>query len=184
MSESFEQLLEDFESQRLPPVRDWNPLKIRDMDLEIDFDGVWHYRGTPFSRRDVAALLATVLSREGDEYFLMSPTEKLRIRVVDVPFIVTDFEVSGDARAARLILDTSVGLKARVDADHPLSMRVPVGRSEAVPYAVIERGIEARFARGAYYRLIDAGATHDVAGTTCFGVWSAGTFFPLGEVTW
>src|SRR5690606_29155449 len=67
----------------LPPVDKWNPPLSGDLDMQIRRDGSWWYQGTPIERPALVRLFASILKREGDDYFLVTPVEKWRIRVDD-----------------------------------------------------------------------------------------------------
>ena len=69
-------------SKRGPaPVHLWNPPFCGDIDMEIRRDGTWFYLGTPIGRPALVRLFSTILKREGDAYFLVTPVEKVGIRV-------------------------------------------------------------------------------------------------------
>ena len=57
----------------LPPVHLWNPPFCGDLDIRIARDGTWFYLGTPIGRPALVRLFSTVLKREGDSYFLVTP---------------------------------------------------------------------------------------------------------------
>jgi hypothetical protein len=90
----------------LPPVESWNPPFCGDIDMEIKRDGTWFHEGTPIGRRGLVKLFASILIREGDKYFLVTPVEKVGIRVEDAPFIAIDFEAEGKGRAQKLTFQT------------------------------------------------------------------------------
>jgi uncharacterized protein len=180
----FEAFLESLSEQSLPPLSRWRPTQVRDMDLIIDADGQWHYQGTPFQRQDLVRLLSSVLVREGVEYFLVSPMEKFRITVEDVPFLATDFEVSGDEAGLRIIFNTNVEFKVPLDGDHPLTMRRAPGEGPLVPYLTVRDNLEARLVRSVFYRLVTLGEERDAKSGREFGITSNGEFFVLGDVTW
>ncbi len=65
----------------LPPVHQWNPERHADIDMRIARDGTWFYQESPIERERMVALFSTILLREEDDYFLITPVEKLRIQV-------------------------------------------------------------------------------------------------------
>lgn len=150
------------------------------MDLLIDARGQWFYQGGSFQRQDLVRLLSTVLVYQDGEYFLLSPAERLRIRVEDVPFLATDFEVADTGDGQQVIFDTNVGFKAPLDEHHPLRMRAAPGSTVEVPYVEVRDGIEARLARSVFYRLVELGEERQCADGRRFGIASGGRFFPLG----
>jgi hypothetical protein len=85
--------------RKLPPVDQWNPEFCGDIDIRIARNGSWYHEGRPFLRPSLVRLLSSILKREGDDYFLVSPVEKMRIQVEDVPFIavgMTQEEADGE----------------------------------------------------------------------------------------
>jgi hypothetical protein len=83
---------------KLPPVHLWNPPFCGDLDMEIRRDGTWFYEGTPIGRKPLVRLFSTILKREDDKFFLVTPVEKVGIRVEDAPFVAVDFEAAGASR--------------------------------------------------------------------------------------
>src|ERR1700694_1117021 len=81
-----------------PPVHLWNPPFCGDLDMRIAADGTWYYLGTPIGRPALVKLFASVLKREGDKYFLVTPVEKVGIMVEEVPFLAVELKVAHDAR--------------------------------------------------------------------------------------
>ena len=98
----------------LPPVHLWNPPFCGDLDMRIARDGTWFYQGTPIGRAPLVRLFSTILKREGDRYFLVTPVEKVGITVEDAPFVAVDFDRKGDD----LIFRTNVGDEVRADAEN------------------------------------------------------------------
>src|SRR3982074_2838434 len=85
-----------------PPVHLWNPPFCGDLDMRIASDGTWFYLKTPIGRPALVKLFASVLKREGDKYFLVTPVEKCGIVVDDAPFLAVELKVEqGDRGRAR-----------------------------------------------------------------------------------
>ena len=84
----------------LPPVHLWNPEFCGDLDMRIARDGIWFYLGTPIGRFELVKLFSTILRKDGDEYFLVTPVEKVGITVDDAPFVAVDFDAAGEGRDA------------------------------------------------------------------------------------
>jgi len=162
-------------SRGLPPVHLWDPPFRGEIDMRIARDGKWYYLGSPIERPELVRLFASILKREDDRYFLVTPVEKVGIAVDDAPFVAVDFEVSGKGRDRVLTFFTNVGDSAVAGPDHPIRMRQGGGRGEPAPYVLVRPGLEARIDRKSFYRLVDLGTHHD----GWFGVWSSGQFFPL-----
>src|SRR5262249_13758322 len=77
----------------LPPVHLWNPPYCGDIDMRIASDGTWFYQKAPIGRAALVKLFASVLKREGDRYFLVTPVEKCGIAVDDAPFLAVELQV-------------------------------------------------------------------------------------------
>lgn len=159
----------------LPPVESWNPPFCGDLDIRISRDGTWFYLGTPIGRPELARLFSTILKREGDQYFLVTPVEKVGIRVDDVPFLAVDFDVTGDGMSQVLSFATSMGDRAVAGPDNPIRVTRDADTGEPATYVHIRAGLEARIDRKSFYRLVEIGAHHD----GWFGLWSGGAFFPV-----
>lgn len=82
----------------LPPVHLWNPDFCGDIDMRIARDGTWYYLGTPIGRKPMVKLFSTIIRRDGDDYFLITPVEKVGIKVDDAPFVAVAVDVEGRAR--------------------------------------------------------------------------------------
>lgn len=163
----------------LPPVHLWNPPFCGDLDMRIARDGTWFYLGTPIGRPGLVKLFSSILRKDGDKYFLVTPVEKVGITVDDAPFVATDFT---DARAGPeqvLTFTTHVGDSAVAGLDHPIRVVRDPETGEPSPYVLIRANLEALIDRKSFYRLVDLGVHHDIDGLSWFGVWSSGTFFGI-----
>lgn len=163
---------------KLPPVHLWDPPFCGDLDMEIRRDGTWFYEGTPIGRAPLVRLFSTILKREGDAYFLVTPVEKVGIRVVDAPFVAVDFEAAGAGAAQVITFETNVGDTVVAGPDNPIRV-VRDASGEPSPYVLVRDGLEALIDRKSFYRLVDLGEGHCHAGTDWFGVWAGGQFFPI-----
>ena len=159
----------------LPPVHLWNPEFCGDLDMRIARDGTWFYLGTPIGRPELVRLFSTILKKEGDKYFLVTPVEKVGITVDDAPFVAVDFDVSGLGRDQTLTFSTNVGDAALAGPEHPIRVVRDKETGEPSPYVHIRADLEALIDRKSFYRLVELGAHHD----GWFGIWSSGEFFPV-----
>jgi len=164
----------------LPPVHLWDPPYCGDLDMEIRRDGTWFHEGTPIGRAALVRLFSTILKKEGDAFFLVTPVEKIGIRVEDAPFVAQDFEVTaGNTGPDQVVcFTTNVGDSVAAGPENPIRVvRDPGG--EPSPYVHVRAGLEALIDRKSFYRLVDLGEAHAVDGEDWFGVWSGGVFFPI-----
>ena len=159
----------------LPPVEKWNPPFCGDLDMQIRRDGTWFYEGTPIGRIELVKLFASILWREEDKYFLVTPVEKVGIKVEDAPFVAVDFERHGEGDAQTLEFVTNLDDRALAGPDHPIRVIRDPETGEPSPYVLIRRNLEALIDRKSFYRLVDIGVHHE----GWFGLWSGGEFFPV-----
>lgn len=163
----------------IPPVHLWNPPFCGDLDIRIARDGTWFYLGTPFGRPELVRLFSTILRKDGDKYFLVTPVEKVGITVDDAPFVAVDFDVTGQGQAQTLTFHTNVGDQTTASPDAPIRVIRDPETGEPSPYVLVRSNLEALIDRKSFYRLVDLGTHHPVDGTDWFGLWSGGTFFPI-----
>lgn len=157
------------------------PIDCGDLEMRIARDGTWFYRGSPIGRLPLVKLFASVLRREADgRYWLVTPAERGRIEVEDVPFLAVAMTVEGEGRDQRLIFRTNLDEFVTAGADNPLRVETAAS-GEPVPYILVRDGLEARLARPVFYELVELGTEEPIGEATRFGVWSGGVFFRLGE---
>ena len=140
------------------PVESWNPPLIGDMDCCIKRDGSWLLDGRPLSNEKMLRLFSTVLKKEGEEYFLVTPVEKWRIEVEDLPFLVVELEIDKRGSDDQIIrARTNVGDWVSVDTSHPLfsSPISAIDETQAIPYVLIRNGLGARFNRNCFLQLAE-----------------------------
>jgi hypothetical protein len=161
------------------PVHLWNPPFCGDLDIRIARDGTWFYLGTPIGRKPLVRLFSSILKREGDSYFLVTPVEKVGITVDDAPFVAVDFTAEGAGPEQRLTFVTNVGDGAAAGPDNPIRVARDPATGAPSPYVLIRRNLEALIDRKSFYRLVEVGSELEVDGVRQFGVWSDGAFFPF-----
>lgn len=147
--------------------------------MRIARDGTWFYLGTPIGRAPLVKLFSSILRKDGEKYFLVTPVEKVGITVDDAPFVATDFDVTGAGTAQVLTFTTHVGDTAVAGPEHPIRVDRDPETGEPSPYVLVRANLEALIDRKSFYRLVDCGAHHDVDGQSWFGVWSSGQFFSI-----
>ena len=162
-----------------PPVHLWNPPFCGDIDMRIRRDGVWFHEGTPIGRPGLVRLFSSILKREGDKYFLVTPVEKVGIIVDDAPMLAIDFTATGTGTDQVLTFTTLTEDVVVASAANPIRiLRDPVS-GEPAPYVLVRANLEALIDRKSFYRLIDLGAQSLHEGQSWFGLWSDGAFFPV-----
>jgi hypothetical protein len=162
-----------------PPVHLWNPPFCGDLDIRIAGDGTWYYLKTPIGRPALVKLFASVLKREGDKYFLVTPVEKVGIVVDDAPFIAVEMKVEEGANGRVLHFRTNVDDWVACDRDHALRFEPEAGTGGLKPYLHVRRDLWAKVSRPLFYDLVELGEERDVDGQRMFGVASSGEFFVM-----
>lgn len=171
----------DSGSKGAPPVHLWNPPFCGDLDIRIASDGTWFYLGTPIGRAPLVRLFASVLKREGDRYFLVTPVEKIGIVVDDAPFLAVEMQREDTASGQRLLFRTNVDDWVACDAEHALRFERDAVSGGLKPYLHVRRDLWAKVTRALFYDLVELGEERDVDGESMFGVASGGAFFPMSR---
>ena len=164
---------------KYPPVEKWNPPFCGDLDMRIAADGTWFYLGTPIGRPALVRLFSTVIKREEGRYFLVTPVEKIGIRVEDVPFLAVELEIENRGARQNLIFRTNVDDVVRCDAEHRLRFEPEEGTGGLRPYLHVRRDLWARVTRALFFDLVAIGEVREQGGQRMFGVVSAGEFFAM-----
>jgi uncharacterized protein len=163
----------------LPPVHLWDPEFCGDLDMRIARDGTWFYLGTPIGRKPLVKLFSSILRKDGDDYFLVTPVEKVGITVDDAPFVAIDFDVSGHGVAQEITFTTQVDDMAVAGKAHQIRVEKDAKTGEPSPYVLIRTNLEALIDRKSFYRLVELAVHHPVNGESWFGIWSSGVFFKI-----
>ena len=159
-----------------PPVEKWNPDHCGEIGLEIKRDGTWFYMGSPIGRKRLVNLFARILRKEKDgSYVLVTPVEKIIIKVEDAPFIAVDVEAKGLDEDRVLTFKTNTGDKVTASKDYPIRVEINNKTLEPSPYVLVRGQLEAKISRSVFYELVNIGDNYNDS----FGIWSAGCFFPF-----
>jgi uncharacterized protein len=163
----------------LPPVHLWNPPFCGDLDMRIAADGTWYYLKTPIGRHALVKLFASVLKREGDNYYLVTPVEKCGIVVDDAPFLAVELEVERGEPGQVLRFRTNVDDWVACGPGHELRFEPEDGTGGLKPYLHVRRNLWAKVTRALFYDLVELGEEREVDGEQMFGVASDGEFFAM-----
>ena len=181
---SLEQLISSLKSlaaggeQAARPVEKWNPTHCGDAGLEILRDGSWRHEGTRITRESLVRLFSTILRKDADgETYLVTPGEKIRVRVEDAPFLAVRVDrhvgPSGEARDQNLVFTTNVGDVAVAGPERPIRVSFDPATGEPRPYVLVRGRLEARILRAPFFELAEWAERERL------GVWSGGVCFPL-----
>jgi hypothetical protein len=166
-----------------PPVHLWNPPFCGDLDMRIATDGTWYYLRTPIGRPALVKLFASVLKREGDSYFLVTPVEKVGITVDDAPFLAVELQTEQGPDGRVLNFRTNVDDWVGCGPDHVLRFEPEPGTGGLKPYLHVRRDLWAKVTRALFFDLVALGEEREIKGERMFGVSSGGGFFAMAPAS-
>ncbi|MGQ9371866.1 DUF1285 domain-containing protein [Azospirillum sp. ST 5-10] len=150
--------------------------------IRIARDGTWYHEGGPIRRPELVKLFASVLRRDdAGDYWLVTPVERGRIAVDDVPFVAVEMTARGEGEEQVLAFRTNLDDWVEAGPDHPIRLAENPETGEPVPYIAIRNRLEARIARPVYYELVERCVPNLRSGEDEVGLWSRGAFFTLGR---
>nr|WP_136250800.1 DUF1285 domain-containing protein [Ningiella ruwaisensis] len=147
-------------SRSLPPVEKWDPEFCGNMNLVIKRNGQWWHEGTPFTREALVKLFASVIKKENEDYFLVTPVEKIGITVEDVPFVIIDHKKTDSG----IEVITQTGDRFTLSDAHPVELRK--FEESLVPYCNVRRNLWARVHQNVLYRWVEAAQEVDESAST------------------
>tara|TARA_B100000959_G_scaffold285177_1_gene359097 strand:- start:1795 stop:2406 length:612 start_codon:yes stop_codon:yes gene_type:complete len=176
------QLVSQIKQRGPAPVHLWDPPYCGEMDMLIARDGSWIHEGRPIKRQAMVKLFASILRLDEDQhYYLVTPVEKVRIRVEDCPFVAIAMEVDGSGEEQIIRFTTNTGDSVIVDAAHPIQIETEPGGETPHPMVPVRHGLNALINRAVFYRLVDLGVERSTDNGEVLGVWSSHCFFELGS---
>ena len=183
MSE-LDQILADIQSDAATHSlrRQWNPQHQGEIDIRIAADGAWFHDGRRFKRAAMVKLFAGILRREDENYFLVTPAEKLRIQVEDAPFIANLVEQIDDHGTPAIVFTTNIGERIVLDRDHALRVEIDPQSRQPRPYVHLRDGLDALICRSAFYDLLNLAYEKQRDGSSYLALRSRGQEFELGSI--
>lgn len=154
----------EMQGRKIPPVDQWSPKHCGKMNLTVKSNGEWWHEGRKIQREALIKLFSSVLWREGADYFLKTPVEKIQIEVEDVPLLVNSIDQVEQDGKQYLRCATQTDDVIVVDAEHPIFMRDYEGQMR--PYVRVRWDLEALIQRSAFYHLINYGEFVEQDGKT------------------
>ena len=165
-------------NRQAAPVHLWNPPYCGDIGLEIKADGTWMYRGSPITRRPLVELFASVLRKDEDgKTYLVTPAEKVDVKVADAPFLAVEMQVEGEGLARNVSFRTNLDTWVLVDPLHPIRFVVQEPAGGLKPYVLVRGRLEALLVRAVYLDLVALAMEGDAPSG---GFWSGGIWWSLG----
>jgi len=180
---TLQDILKAIGGKKLPPVHLWNPDFCGDIDMRIARDGTWFYMGTPIGRKQMVKLFSTVLRFDSDgKYYLVTPVEKLGIKVDDAPFLAVEMLRDGAGADQVLSFRTQTDDWVVADKDHPIRVSFDPKTREPSPYILVRDNLEALINRAIFYDLVALATPHKRGDKTTLEVTSSGVVFRIGEL--
>lgn len=194
------------EGRAIPPLENWHPEQVTDMDLTIKANGEWWHEGGHMTRQSLVSLFATILWKEENngavEYFLKTLVQKLRIHVEDAPLLINDVGIVEEQGESWLEFTTTTGDVVRLDDEHPISLRAYTMKdsddnshsdksknkednkstessTQIRPYMMVRNGLEALIGRNAFYHLTEIGELTEREGETILTLQSGDNAYTL-----
>ena len=177
----FSDLLQSVNSieETYPPVHLWNPDLCEGVEMKIDREGNWFYQGSIIGRDKLKILFSRILKFEDGNYYLVTPVEKVLVKVDLAPYMIIDYEVDLDHE--NIILKTNLDLSIPLNQEHKLEVK-KIG-DEHIPFVHVRNNIEGFISRSVYYALIEIALKQDNASSDQLTLKSFASEFSLGEVT-
>ena len=177
----FSDLLQSVNSieEKYPPVHLWNPDLCEGVEMKIDREGNWFYQGSIIGRDKLKILFSRILKFEDGNYYLVTPVEKVLVKVDLAPYMIIDYEVDSDHE--NIILKTNLDLSIPLNQEHKLEVK-KIG-DEHIPFVHVRNNIEGFISRSVYYSLIEIALKQDNASSDQLTLKSFASEFSLGEVT-
>jgi len=177
-------LFKHISDDKLPPIESWDPPFCGKIDICIHRDGHWSYNNSPFTRMSLVKLFAKVLKKEQENYFLVTPVEKVQIKVEAEPFITVNMEKSTSEQ--KIAFKTNLDDVVIAGKEHPIKV-ITDQNGQPYPTILIRNNLHALISRSDFYDLVELASTKtinsecsDPTTSICF-VESNGISFVLGE---
>lgn len=148
---SITKIANDLQGQRkkFPPVNEWNPELCEGQEFFINREGDWFYNKSPIKNNKLVNLFSTVLRKDSEDYYLVTPVEKVLVRVDLAPYKIIDFKIN----------DKSIILQTNLNYDFELNdvntTKLIKDNNTSIPIVNVRNNIEGFFNRNTYYKLVD-----------------------------
>ena len=167
------------DARKLPPVDQWNPPYCGEIDMRIAADGSWYYLGTPIGRPALVRLFSSVLRREPDgQIVLVTPVEKVGIKVDDAPFLAVELLRRGEGEQADFGFRTLTEDIVWVDSEHDFRVVIDSADETPRPYVHVRGGLDALINRAVFYEMVYLAESLCAEGAP-LGLWSADRLWRL-----
>ncbi len=174
---SFDDIARLAQQRNLPPVEQWHPKASSDSKMQILSDGRWFHDGSEIKRKSMIRAFSSLLRKDEDGYWLVTPYEKQSIIVDDSPFIAVEMHSNGDAKTRNISMRLNTDDIIAINKEHPILL-FPSG-TDHIPYILVRQGLYAKCTRSITYELYDIGIKEQNLNTDNIVIWSDGECFSL-----
>ena len=161
---------------KFPPVDKWNPDLCVGQEFFIDREGNWFYNNSPIKNLKLINLFSTVLKKESNDYFLVTPVEKVLVKVEIAPYVIIDFKMTNDS----IMLITNMNYKFVLNKDN--STRLIEYQNSIIPIVKVRNNIEGFFNRNTYYKLVDLALDKNFIENYILYIPSKNLNHPIGKI--
>ena len=177
------QLKKILNAQNQAPVEKWHPENCGEMDLLIKNDGSWWYMGSKINRKPLVKLFSTVLKKENNDYFLVTPVEKIKIQVEDVPFKIINLQQLTDKKYLHplIVMQNNVEELIPLNSEHPLEIKQD-SKGYPLPYITVRKNLKAKLSRAVFYESVALAKLAQVNGVEHLILHSGDWSFDMGAV--
>ena len=147
--------LENQEGKKLPLVHLWNPPLCENVEMKINSKGDWFFNNSPINRKKMVQLFSTVLRRDEEDYFLVTPVEKIKVVVEKKPFVIIDFEIKEEEKNQTIFFLTNTNDVVKLSKSNKLTVEIEENTKEPFPYIEVRDRLEALISRNVFYKLVD-----------------------------
>ena len=180
-SSLFQSILEAQRDNELPPVEKWNPPLCENVDMKITRDGKWFFKNSPIGREKMVKLFSTVIRFDEDGfYYLVTPVEKIQLKVEDKPFVIKTFNKEIIDGKEFYLFQTNVDDIVTLSNKNPLRVEIKKGTQEPSPYILVRKNLEALLSRNVFYQLVEEAKLNSK--TQELEIFSGDEIFTLGKV--
>ena len=166
----------------IPPVEKWNPPFCGDIDMHILRNGKWTYMGSEIKRPAMIKLFSNIIRLDDDgHYYLVTPVEKVRIKVDDVPFVAVSMNKTIDEGINCLSFMTNVQDEVMLSKENPIEIVIN-DNDEPSPYIIVRKNLKALISRSVYYDLINMAEEEMIDDKKFLVIKSNNTSFKLYEI--
>lgn len=165
------------ENISFPPVHLWDPELCEGQSISINREGTWFYNNSEIKNIKLVNLFSTVLRKDNDKYFLVTPTEKVPVEVEIAPYLITNFELLDDET---IRLDTNLNYSFNLNSLNTTRLFEIEGM--LMPIVHVRNNIEGFFNRSTYYKLVDLALNSSIINNDILHIKSDNVDHPIGKI--